>query len=69
MSLSLYYGMLSKALYELEIEFGSKNNVWEMITEESGVANVKAIAEGKVTPSFDSWQQLHSAFPEKIPPP
>ena len=68
MSLSLYYGMLSKALHELEIEFGSKDS-WDMITEESGVANVKAIAEGTIKPSIDSWQQLHVAFPDKIPPP
>ena len=68
MSLSLYYGMLSKALHELEIAFGCED-AWDMITEESGVANVKAIAEGKIKPTFDSWQQLHSAFPEMIPPP
>ena len=68
MSLSLYYGMLSKALHQLVLEFGS-NEAWDMITEESGVANVKAIAEGKIKPSIDSWLQLHAAFPDKIPPP
>jgi len=68
MSLSKYYGMLSKALNELEREFGGKN-AWEIITEESGVYNVKDIAEGRIIPTTDSWQQLHIAFPDKIPPP
>lgn len=68
MSLSLYFGMLSEALYKLEKELGS-DNAWQMITEESGVAHVKSIAEGKIKPTINTWQQLHAAFPDKIPPP
>lgn len=68
MSMKQYYGILSKALNELKHEFGRKD-AWEMITEESGVYNVKDIAEGKIQPSIDSWEQLHKAFPDKIPPP
>jgi len=68
MSLSQYYGMLSKALHELKLEFESKD-AWEMIIEESGVYNVKDIADGRIKPTIESWQQLHLAFPDKIPPP
>lgn len=68
MSVSKYYGMLTKALNELELEFGGKDS-WEMIIEESGVYNVQDIAEGKIKPTLESWQQLHIAFPGKIPPP
>ena len=62
--------MLSKALckLEIELEFGGRD-AWEMITEESGVYNAKDIAEGRIRPTIESWQQLHIAFPDKIPPP
>ena len=68
MSVSQYYEMLTKALHKLHLEFESRD-AWEMIIEESGVYNVKDIAEGRIKPSLESWQQLHIAFPDKIPPP
>lgn len=68
MSVTLYYEMLTKALLELKLEFGGRDP-WEMIIEESGVYNVKDIAEGRIKPTLESWQQLHIAFPGKIPPP
>jgi hypothetical protein len=68
MSVSQYYEMLTKALHKLHLEFGGRD-AWEMIIEESGVYNVKDIAEGRIKPSLESWQQLHIAFPDKIPPP
>ena len=64
----LDYEMLSKALFELEFELRDRKS-WVMITEESGVFHVKNIAEGRVKPTVESWQQLHKAFPDKIPPP
>ena len=68
MSVSKYYEMLTSALHELTLEFEGRD-AWEMITEESGVYNVKDIAEGRIKPTIDSWQQLHLAFPDKITPP
>ena len=66
--MSLDYEKLSKALSELEFEFGNKD-AWAMITEESGVHNLKNMAEGRIKTTIESWQQLHKAFPDKIPPP
>lgn len=66
--MSLNYEILSQALFELEFELRDRKS-WMMITEESGVANVKNIAEGQIKPTVESWQQLHMAFPDKIPPP
>lgn len=66
--MSLNYEILSQALFELELELRDGKS-WMMITEESGVSNVKSIAEGHIKPSIESWQQLHNAFPDKIPPP
>lgn len=68
MDLTQYYEMLAAALQKLELEFSGKN-AWEMITEESGVYNVKDIAEGRIRPTTESWKQLHLAFPDIIPPP
>ena len=68
MNLALYSGMLSKALCNLAQEF-EHNDPWGMITEESGVVNVRAIAEGKINPTIYAWQQLHDTFPDKIPAP
>ena len=68
MRLSQYYGMLSKALHKLKLEFEGRD-AWEMIIEESGVYNVKDITDGIIIPTIESWQQLHLAFPDKIPPP
>lgn len=64
----LNYEILSQALLELEIELRDKKS-WMMITEESGVSNVKSIAEGRIKPTVEAWQQLYKAFPGKIPPP
>lgn len=66
--MSLNYEILSQALFELEFELRDRKS-WMMITEESGVANVKNIAEGQIKSTVESWQQLHMAFPDKIPPP
>ena len=66
--MSLNYEILSQALLELELELRDGQS-WMMITEESGVSNVKSIAEGRIKPSIASWQQLHNAFPYKVPPP
>lgn len=66
--MSLDYEILSQALLKLEFELRAGKS-WMMITEESGVSNVKSIAEGRIKPTVESWQQLHKAFPDKIPPP
>ena len=66
--MKLAYEILSKALYELEFTLGH-GEAWAMMTEESGVYNVKYMAEGRVKPTIESWQQLHKTFPDKIPPP
>ena len=67
-SMSLNYEILSHALFDLELEL-REGKSWMMIIEESGVANVKSIAEGRIKPTVESWQQLHKAFPDKIPLP
>lgn len=66
--MSLDHKILSNALVKLELQLGKKQS-WTMITEESGVANVKNLAEGRTKPTLESWLQLHRAFPDKIPPP
>ena len=42
--MSLDYEILSQALFELEFELKDGKS-WVMITEDSGVSNVKSIAE------------------------
>jgi len=66
--MSLDNEILTRALFELELELRQSKS-WVMITEESGVSNVKNIAEGRIKPTLETWQQLHKAFPAKIPPP
>lgn len=39
------------------------------ITTEAKVHNIRRMVDGRNEPYLDSWQKLHKAFPEYIPPP